>query len=438
MKQSSQLQTVVELLREVTALKTPLDGFLDTYYRNRRFIGSKDRRTITTTLYEMIRCRALIDYVLLEFCTLTALNDRLRLIAFLVLIKKLPEQAILELFEGHTYGLPPLSAEEILHLGALQKTQNVAIHAPEAVQVNVPTWLFNQDLYSHIFRPALFDELEALNKAAPTDIRVNPRKTSRNALKNMLTEHDIRSEPTPHAPHALRVEGRPALKALNLFKEGYFEFQDEGSQLITSLVAFKEPRTILDLCAGAGGKTVHLGCLLNEKSQITATDIQPKRLLEAKKRAQKAGLKNITFIDYPEHNPAILLEAHPQFECVLVDAPCTGSGTWRRKPELKWRLQREDIASMARLQEKILARASLLVCPGGNLIYVTCSIFYEENESIVENFLANHAHYEMTPIQERLTSLPEAEEGMSSPYLFLSPHKTKTDGFFAARLRRKY
>lgn len=438
MKQSSQLQTVVELLAEVTTLKTPLDGFLDTYYRNRRFIGSKDRRTITTTLYEMIRCRALIDYALREFCNLTALNDRLRLLAFLVLIKKMPELLILELFEGQTYGLPTLSAEEIHHLSTLQGVQNVPINAPKAVQVNIPTWLFNEELYSGIFRPALFDELDALNKAAPTDIRVNPQKTSLIALQSRLTEHGIKSESTPHALHGLRVEGRPSLKALNEFKEGYFEFQDEGSQLVASLIAFKEPRTILDLCAGAGGKTVHLGCLLNEKSHITATDIQPKRLLEAKKRARRAGLKTITFIDYPEHNPAALLETHPQFECVLVDAPCTGSGTWRRKPELKWRLQRDDITLMARLQEKILGRASLLVCPGGDLVYVTCSVFYEENESIIEKFLASHPHFEITPIQERLASLPEAEEGKSSPYLFLSPHKTKTDGFFAACLRRKY
>ncbi len=438
MKQSSQLQTVVELLAEVTTLKTPLDGFLDKYYRNRRFIGSKDRRTITTTLYEMIRSRALIDHALTAFCNLSTLNDRLRLIAFLVLIKKMPELSVLELFEGQTYGLPALKADEILHLGTLQKEQSTPIDASNAVLANVPEWLFNEELYSGIFRSALLDELDALNKAAPTDIRVNPQKTSLTALQSMLTEHGIKSEQTPHALHALRVEGRPSLKALNAFREGHFEFQDEGSQLIASLVAFKEPRTILDLCAGAGGKTVHLGCILNDKSSITATDIQPKRLLEAKKRARRAGLKTVTFIDYPLDNPAILLETHPQFECVLIDAPCTGSGTWRRKPELKWRLKREDITLMARLQGKILARASSLVCPGGDLVYVTCSIFYEENESIVEKFLENHPHFEVVPIEERLFSLPETKDSESSPYLFLSPNRTETDGFFAACLRRKY
>ena len=294
------------------------------------------------------------------------------------------------------------------------------------------------------------DEAEALatglDAQAPQTIRANTVRTDREALAEALRARGLVVTPTSRAAHGLIMESRTDLFRLPEFKEGLFEVQDEGSQLVSELVAPPPGGSILDACAGTGGKTLHLGALLGGKGTIVAIGVgEPGRgeLAEMRRRARRAGLHNIRFVTLPEAAAPPTADAQgddtlPQaerFDRVLVDAPCSGLGVLRRNPELRSRVTPSDVARLAALQRAILDRFAVFVRPGGRLIYATCSILPDENEAIVDAFLRAQPDFTPVPAKEILGSGPAAAIG-DGRVLRLLPHRHGTDGFFAAVLRR--
>lgn len=429
MRPSAHYQTILELLPEIHNPKISLDTFLERYFRSHRFMGSGDRKAISTGLYDIIRNWAYIN-ASLESIASSFKTDRALLIAFMILVKKLPKSDFNAYFNGDQYGLLPLNPEESCIAQTLYDIPCILEECSLEVQANIPAWMTDPSLYGDVFCCNLKDELEALNSTASVDIRVNTLKTSRDALLKLLKNLYPSARPIPLTQSGIRLDGRAALHVLKEFKEGHFEIQDAGSQLIVELIQQSNPQHILDYCAGAGGKTLYLAEILNKTGKITATDIASHRLDEAKKRVHRSGAKNIEFI------PFLLPHPNKHYDCVVVDAPCTGSGTLRRKPELRWRFTPEDIKEMSTLQLDVIKAASTFVKSGGELVYITCSIFRAENENVIQNFLEHHPDFYLLECHERASNLQGNSPSLKGPFIHLSPYSTKTDGFFAAFLKR--
>jgi 16S rRNA (cytosine967-C5)-methyltransferase len=302
------------------------------------------------------------------------------------------------------------------------------------VRTSLPDWLFER--LQHM------PELEALsasvNTAAPLDIRVNPMKADRDEmLADLIKGNGVRHAPvpTPYSPWGIRLKGRPAMNKWHQFEHGLIEVQDEGSQLLALLVGPKRGEMVIDFCAGAGGKTLLLGALMRSTGRLYAFDVSATRLAKAKPRFARSGLSNIVPVAIEHENDTRVRRLAGKAQRVLVDAPCSGVGTLRRNPDLKWRQSVQSLQELTALQARILASASRCVAPGGRLVYATCSLLKEENQDQAELFLANHPDFELidaAPILAARTPLQ-----IEGPYLSLRPDVHGTDGFFAAIFERK-
>jgi len=270
---------------------------------------------------------------------------------------------------------------------------------------------------------------------APLDLRVNTTRMSREAVIANLATEDIVAEPTPYSPLGLRLKGKPALNRLALFQEGVIEVQDEGSQLLALITGARRGEMVCDFCAGAGGKTLALGAMMKNSGRLYAFDVAEKRLANLKPRLARSGLSNVHPQLLTSENDTKVKRLAGKFDRVLVDAPCSGLGTLRRNPDLKWRQTPESVAELNVKQAAILASSARLVKAGGRLVYATCSLLPEENEAIVEAFLATHPDFVLLPMPEVLAAAGiELDTG---DMLRLSPLQHGTDGFFAAALERK-
>ena len=305
---------------------------------------------------------------------------------------------------------------------------------PAAVKYSLPDWL-----YERLHLLPEFDALaQSLNTAAPLDIRVNPMKSDRDeVLAELQKGQAVRNDPTPtpYSPFGIRLQGRPALHKWHQFEHGLIEVQDEGSQLLALLVGPKRGEMVIDFCAGAGGKTLLLGALMRSTGRLYAFDVSASRLTKAKPRFGRSGLSNIYPVVIEHENDTRVRRLAGKAHRVLVDAPCSGIGTLRRNPDLKWRQSEQSLTELTQLQARILDRASQCVMPGGRLVYATCSILPEENEQQVETFLAAHPDFavvDAAPILAARTSLK-----IEGPYLKLRPDVHETDGFFAVVFERK-
>ncbi|MFT4046220.1 MAG: RsmB/NOP family class I SAM-dependent RNA methyltransferase [Solimonas sp.] len=270
----------------------------------------------------------------------------------------------------------------------------------------------------------------ALNREAPVDLRVNTVKTTRDAAVAALARDGIAASPTPYAPTGLRLARRAALQAARAFRDGWVEPQDEGSQLLAALVDARPGECVVDYCAGAGGKTLALGAAMRDAGELWALDVDASRLARLAPRARRAGLRGI----HHEALPATGWHERYRGRCdaVLVDAPCSGSGTWRRNPEL--RLRPPDLPALAAQQRRILDAAASLLRAGGRLVYGTCSVLAAENEAVVAGFLRDYPDFALQPAAERLRA-PALE--LDGPWLRLLPQRHGTDGFFAACLQKR-
>jgi 16S rRNA (cytosine967-C5)-methyltransferase len=305
---------------------------------------------------------------------------------------------------------------------------------PPKMRANLPEWLY--DKFVAQYGEEETQQLAAvLNTPAPLDLRVNSLKADRDTVVKQLAEAPIAAEPTPYAPLGLRVWKKPALQNLPLFKEGAIEVQDEGSQVLAQLVGARRGEMVVDFCAGAGGKTLALGALMRNTGRLYAFDVSEKRLTKLKPRLARSGLSNVHPVVIAHERDAKIKRLAGKIDRVLVDAPCSGMGTLRRNPDVKWRQQPQAIGEMQEKQASILDGASRLLRAGGRLVYATCSLLNEENDVIVEQFLANHPDFQLVPMSQVLAEQKIPLE--MDQYLKMLPHKHQTDGFFAAVLERK-
>jgi len=303
---------------------------------------------------------------------------------------------------------------------------------PEAVRLDLPDWLHER---LHVqYGDHLPDLMAALNSPAPLDLRVNTLKANRDDMLATLERDGIPATSMPYSPLGIRLQGKPALQKHPRFLDGSFEVQDEGSQLLGQLLAPRRGEMVCDFCAGAGGKTLMLGALMNSTGRIYAFDVSEKRLAKLKPRLARSGLSNVQGLLIAHERDTKVKRLAGKFDRVLVDAPCSGLGTLRRNPDLKWRQSPESVAELTAKQAAILSAAAGLVKTGGRLVYATCSLLVEENEAIVEAFLAGHGNFQPAPAGEVLTTQRVPLE--MGRYLRLDPARHGTDGFFAAVLER--
>ncbi|KAF1027561.1 MAG: Ribosomal RNA small subunit methyltransferase B [Burkholderia plantarii] len=305
---------------------------------------------------------------------------------------------------------------------------------PLRVRTNLPDWI-HQALAERFDAETLAQFAAAVNYPAPLDLRVNTLKANRDQVIDALKANGIDAGATPFSPTGVRVVGKPALTKLALFQEGFIEVQDEGSQLLCSLVAPRRGEMVVDFCAGAGGKTLALGAAMRSTGRLYAFDISEKRLAKLKPRMARSGLSNVNPVLIDSEHDAKIKRLAGKIDRVLVDAPCSGLGTLRRNPDLKWRQTRDSIAELTPKQGSILASAARLVKAGGRLVYATCSVLDAENAAVVEQFLATHPDFVLVPANKVLADQKIALD--TGEYLSLWPHRHATDGFFAAVLERR-
>jgi len=304
---------------------------------------------------------------------------------------------------------------------------------------NLPEWVaapLMQDLGTEGF----WALVEALDQPAPLDLRVNTFKTGREQAQQALADAGITAQVTPYSPWGLRIQGKPALTTVPAFVQGEVEVQDEGSQLLALLAGAGRGQMVVDFCAGAGGKTLALGAMMRSTGRLYALDTSDHRLAALKPRMARSGLSNVHPVRIAHERDERIRRLEGKIDCVLVDAPCSGLGTLRRNPDLKWRQSPASLLELQDLQARILASAARLLRPGGRLVYGTCSLLKSENEDIAQAFSSAQAsQFEPLAVKDVLAEarLPAAESLDSNGYLRLWPHLHQTDGFFAAVWRRR-
>ena len=405
-----------EVLREILRFTGPADVALSRYFRENPKLGGRERGVIAEAVYGLLRNKS----VYTNFAE-SGVGPMMRRMALL----GLTDTVSIESIAG-------LSAEEVEWLTRTAQIDRNKL--PLAMRSNLPAWLLEK-LIARDGEAATMELAEAMNQPAPLDLRVNVIKSNREAVAAELAAAPILCEPTPYSPLGLRVIKKPALQNLPLFKDGAIEVQDEGSQLLAQVVGAKRGEMVVDFCAGAGGKTLALGAAMRNTGRLYAFDVSEKRLIKLKPRVARSGLSNVHPVLIAHENDAKVKRLAGKIDRVLVDAPCSGLGTLRRNPDMKWRQTVETIAEMHAKQVNILTSAARLLKAGGRLVYGTCSFLNEENEDVVAEFLQNNADFTLVPMRAVLEEQKIALE--MGDYLKLLPNLHQTDGFFAAVLERK-
>ena len=426
MTPGARIQAVIELLDQIADSTTPADRLVGNYFRARRYAGSKDRRTISDMVYEILRKKGELTW------QAGGGDSRMLALAHLTQAHK-NNDAILKLFDGGQFAPSPLQTHERLDL---DRMRSPAGEPPPWISGNYPEWL-HMTLHRR-FGKDLTLEMAALQKRAPVDLRINHLKSNLAEVTATLAADEIPVSSGRYIPTALRLEDRRVMTTHTLYRDGAIEIQDEGSQLVALLCAARPGHQVIDYCAGAGGKSLALASAMENKGQILAFDISPRRLRPLRDRLRRAGVRNIQV--HALGDPAVrslLNERAGKADRVLLDVPCSGSGAWRRNPESKWRLTAEQLGEFTRIQSEILDQAAALVAPGGLLIYATCSILTEENEDRIRAFLVEHNDFELLPVNEVWGNVIGSPCPTSEPYMQLTPARNSTDGFFIAVLVRK-
>ncbi|WP_211453673.1 RsmB/NOP family class I SAM-dependent RNA methyltransferase [Collimonas antrihumi] len=405
-----------EVLREILRFTGPADGTLSRYFRDHPKLGSRERGVVAEAVYGLLRNKAI--YTSFAESGNGPTMRRMTLLG-------LADAVSIESLGG-------LSEEETEWLKRVAEINRDLM--PPLMRSNLPQWLFDK-LVARDGEAATLELAHAMNQPAPLDLRVNSLKANRDEVVTTLAEAPILCVPTPYAPLGLRVIKKPTLQNLPLFKSGAIEVQDEGSQLLAQIVGAKRGEMVVDFCAGAGGKTLALGATMRNTGRLYAFDVSEKRLAKLKPRMARSGLSNIHPVLIAHENDGKVKRLAGKIDRVLVDAPCSGLGTLRRNPDVKWRQTPEAIAEMNTKQIAILSSAARLVKSGGRLVYGTCSLLDEENEAIAAQFLASHEDFSLVPMKDVLAEQKIALE--MDDYLKLLPHKHQTDGFFAAVFVRK-
>jgi 16S rRNA (cytosine967-C5)-methyltransferase len=431
----ARIAAAIDILCGIEQGGRPADDVAADYFRRRRYIGAKDRAQISGHLYTVLRHRAALDWWIERVGAGSAAADaRRRVFAALLLAEAWPKENIIAACDGDRFRPPPLTAGEHRLVAALSGRSLHHPAMPRAVANDVPQWLLPH--LERVFDEDLAREMAALNASAPIDLRVNLLKADRDRAWQALAAEGIAVVPTALSPVGLRLAKRAPLSRLAAFRDGLVEVQDEGSQIAALLADARPGMRVVDFCAGAGGKTLALAAGMANRGKLVACDVAAYRLERAGRRLRRAGVANVERrVLASEHDKWV--KRHAQgFDRVFVDAPCLGTGTWRRNPDAKWRMQARDLAELRPRQQNILASAARLVRPGGRLVYVTCSLLREENEEQAEAFLAGHPDFAIVPVRHAWAQTIGGNAPAAGDYLRLTPARHGTDGFFVAIFAR--
>lgn len=440
MTPGARVQTAIDLFHRIETARVPVDVVVDGFFRGKRFVGAKDRRAITERIFGGLRRRARLDWWIGRALGTTAVPmtgervARARAIADLMLCERIPGDELSALFNGSRHCPNPLSGEETALVATLD---GQVLDHPE-----MPLWVaheypgFLDSALKGLWGDDLARQMNGLNAPATLDLRINTLKTKRDQARAALIAEGIESEPTPHSPIGLRATRRLRLGGIDAFRSGLVEVQDEGSQLVALLVDARPSMAVVDYCAGAGGKALALAAGMNNSGTIIACDVSDKRLERITERVQRAGVRNIDFRVLDPDRGAGLTLKQPA-DRVLLDVPCSGSGTWRRNPAAKWLLTPGGLERLMLRQRQILSAARRLVRPGGRIVYATCSVLPGENEEPVAAFLEAAPEFRLLPIPEVWKTVLGTACPTNNPYLRLTPADHGTDGFFVAVLERK-
>lgn len=423
----------ISLLAEVLRFERPADGVLSQYFKTHRELGHTDRGRLAELIYAVLRHLASLRDVVGRSAPPEGHEARYLVLAALVRLQSRNLREIEHLLKGD-------ETEWFARLKAAGQAKSETV--TPAVRHEWPEWL---EAALSAMPDSERDALaRALLQPAPLDLRINPLRAKRSEILAQLEKHGIVAQETPYSPWGMRVEGKPAIQRHPAFEKGDMEVQDEGSQLLVALLAPKRGEMVLDFCAGAGGKTLLMGALMKNTGRLYATDISEKRLAKLGPRVARAGLSNVQAIRLAHERDDRIQRLAGKFDRVLVDAPCSGTGTLRRNPDLKWRQTAAGVTELTEMQTKILAAAAPLVRPGGVLVYATCSLLNQENGSIQQALTVEHPEFEVIdPVQQLAAvgidlpadAVTRSEDGL--PGLQLLPHRHNTDGFFAAVWRKK-
>lgn len=408
------LDACTELLAAVSKFDAPADTIVSFFLRRHRELGPRERHTLAETAYAVLRRRLL--YLHLAQSGSGPIERRLAMLGWA------GDAAFLR---------AALAAHEQTWLQQVLAIDRATL-APK-LRHNLPDWIA-QPLQAQLGDEGFWALVASLDGVAPLDLRVNIHKTKREAALTALAEAGIEALPTPYSPWGLRVQGRPALQKLALYTGGSIEVQDEGSQLLALLTDAKRGEMVVDFCAGAGGKTLALGAAMRNTGRLYAFDISGHRLEALKPRLARSGLSNVHPVQIAHERDERIKRLAGKIDRVLVDAPCSGLGTLRRNPDLKWRQSPKAVAELNAKQTAILNGAARLLKPGGRLVYATCSLLESENEKIAAAFTASQPGFAPLAVDQLLEGLGVAHAGIlaGSGNLRLWPHLHATDGFFAA------
>lgn len=424
MKPGARLAAAVEILDDMAQHHRTAQVALSDWGKSHRFAGSGDRAAIGTLVYDVLRRKQSLA------AQMQSDSSRALVLAAAPRAYGLSNEAISGLADGSEHVLSPLSDDETAGLA-----RRISQDEKPYIAGDFPEWL--EPSLLRVFGATAAQQGAALATRAPIDLRVNTLKADRDKVLKALAAY--RAEPTQLAPYGIRIPApvgaakAPHIEAEAAHGKGWFEVQDEGSQLAAAIAGAGPRLQILDLCAGAGGKTLAMAATMHNTGQIYAYDRDKSQLRPIFERLKRAGARNVQVLNAGDE--AALMELGPRFDIVFVDAPCTGSGTWRRKPDAKWRLKPTNLAERQAEQKAVLALGASLVKPGGRLVYVTCSVLPEENGDQVAAFLQDKRDFSVSPITE-LAGMKVASASEDRHGLLLTPHDHGTDGFFIATLQK--
>ncbi len=404
----------------ILKLDGPADRLMKAFFKSNPKLGSRDRTILAEAIFYGLRHLAGIRHRMHPVKP----EKAPRVAALITLALQYGREALIDQVLGREKG-------PVTNMLAVDMAK-----APAWVAAEMPQWLYERITAQYKDEaPAIF---EASLKGAPLDLRVNTLKAKREDVLEELAAHHVEAQPMRFSPDGIRLLDKPGLIRWPMYQEGRIDVQDEGSQLIARLLSPRRGEMICDFCAGAGGKTLAVGALMRSTGRLYAFDINEKRLAAIKPRLRRAGLTNVHPIAIRDEHDNHVKRLRGKFDRVLVDAPCTGTGTLRRNPDLKWRLSLEELQRINAVQKSVLEEASKLVKAGGRLVYATCSMLEEENQAVVDDFLSRHPEFERINATDVLAkqgvALPADQKALAGDDFVMLPNRDDTDGFFAAVL----
>ena len=432
MTPAARLSAAIELIDTIDTQRVPAAKALKEWGTAHRYAGSGDRAAISGLVWDVLRRRTSSAWIMGED------SARARLLGMLRLERGMEVDTIASLCDGGRFAPAPLTAAERMALASRSLAG-----APAAVAGDYPEWL--DGLLAQVFGDDRVAEACAMASRAPLDLRVNSLKATRDKVLGSIAH--LGAQPTPWSPLGLRIElgadaRNPGIHAEEVFIKGAIEVQDEGSQLAALLSAARPGEQVIDLCAGAGGKTLALAAMMQGKGRLIATDHDKRQLAPIYERLSRAGVHNAE-VRPPRGSGDPLADSGASSDLVLIDAPCTGTGTWRRNPDAKWRMRPGALELRLKDQREVLDRAATLVKPGGRIAYVTCSILVPENGAQILDFIARHPEFEVVSPLQTAAVLGETAEAFAGAALksaegwLMTPRRTGTDGFFVSVVKRR-